>query len=252
MTGWPQDPGPRPSRRPAGAGRPQPGIPATGGSGQITAGRGGGPRTGAVGNAYAELRRRGRGRPAALMWQCRPGAGGPAPWRRSLLLRPRGRFGCLVGQGCLMNADGHRALRASDDDDNELPGLTVLLAGHLEGDQVLRGLVAAIGQVRSGLAARARLFEGLRDGCAVRDDRLGQAFCRRQVLDGGHAVAVIDEAIVEMFGLRGTYGAQPRGRARSGAPPTAWPGPGPGVPPRGRAVPVARHAQKSRCPGTAR
>jgi hypothetical protein len=46
----------------------------------------------------------------------------------------------------VMNADEHPAL---GDEDEDPPRLTLVLPGHLDGDQMLGDLVAAIGQVRT-------------------------------------------------------------------------------------------------------
>jgi hypothetical protein len=120
-----------------------------------------------------------------------------------------------------MNADEHPALSADDDG---LPSLTLVLPEHLGHDLTLQGMVAAVGKVRSGLAFRVQLFRDLQDNCAARGDELRRALCRGQVLAGVHAAALIDEAIVEVFGLWDQYEEQILGLACDGSRPDAGSG----------------------------
>jgi hypothetical protein len=120
-----------------------------------------------------------------------------------------------------MNADEHPALSADDDG---LPSLTFVLPEHLEHDLTLQGMVAAVGKVRSGLAFRVQLFRDLQDNCAARGDELRRELCRGQSLAGAHAAALIDEAIVEVFGLWDQYQEQILGLARDRSRPDAGSG----------------------------
>ena len=124
-----------------------------------------------------------------------------------------------------MNADERPALAA---DSYDLPSLTLVLPERLEHDLMLQGIVAAIGKVRTGLAFRAQLFRNLECNCAARGDELRRALCRGQLLAGAHAAAVIDEAIVEVFGLWDQYEEQLLGLAPDGSQPDAEPGPSAG------------------------
>jgi hypothetical protein len=101
-----------------------------------------------------------------------------------------------------MDAEQHPALIAAHD---ELPSLTLVLPAGLGKDQALPGLVQAIGQVRTDLAARARLFQQRAGECAASGDLPGQALCRGQVLASEHAASAIDEGIVGAFGLWEQY-----------------------------------------------
>ncbi len=101
-----------------------------------------------------------------------------------------------------MNTEQHPALITERD---ELPSPTLVLPGDLGKDQALTGLVQAIGQVRTDLAARVRLFQRRVQEFAASGDQLGQALCRGQVLAGEHAAATIDEGIVVAFNLWDQY-----------------------------------------------
>jgi predicted transcriptional regulator len=101
-----------------------------------------------------------------------------------------------------MNAEEHPALITDHDG---LPTLTLILPRHLGKVQILQGLVQAIGQVRSDLAARACRFQRRVQECAASGDRLGQALCRGQVLGGEHAASAIDEEIIGIFDLWDQY-----------------------------------------------
>jgi hypothetical protein len=104
-----------------------------------------------------------------------------------------------------MNTGKHPALITERD---ELPSLTLVLPSGLSKDQALTGLVQAIRQVRTELAARVRLFQQRVHECAASGDQLGQALCRGQVLAGEHAAAAIDEQITGAFGLWDQYERQ--------------------------------------------
>jgi len=91
---------------------------------------------------------------------------------------------------------------------SDVPALTLVLPPGLVNDQVLAGLAETIAQVRTQLAARAQLFHHRAGQNAASGGQLGQALCRGEALGSEHAVAAIDEAIVEMFGLWQQYEAQ--------------------------------------------
>jgi hypothetical protein len=86
-------------------------------------------------------------------------------------------------------------------DDYALPSLTLVLPGGLGKDETLQRLAQAIGQVRTTLDQRARVFEGRVRECTAEGNKLGQALCRGQVLANHAAAATIDEAITEVFDL---------------------------------------------------
>jgi len=119
-----------------------------------------------------------------------------------------------------MCADQHLALSEDYDD---VPGLTLVLPGDLGKDEILTGVVQAIGQVRTQIAARALQFRNLAQGYAAGGDSLSQALCRGQALCAEHVIAVIDESIVEVFVLWDQYAAQ--------CPPGTGEAPGPARPP---------------------
>ncbi len=104
-----------------------------------------------------------------------------------------------------MNTEQHPALITERD---ELPNLALVLPSDLSKDQALTGLVQAIRQVRTDLAARVRLFQQRVRECAASGDELGRALCRGQVLAGEHAAAAIDEGIVGAFDLWDQYERQ--------------------------------------------
>ncbi len=104
-----------------------------------------------------------------------------------------------------MCADQHPALNEDYDD---VPGLTLVLPGDLGKDEILTGVVQAIGQVRTQIAARSLQFRKLAEGYAAGGDSPSQALCRGQALGAEHAVAAIDEAIVEVFVLWDQYATQ--------------------------------------------
>lgn len=100
-----------------------------------------------------------------------------------------------------MSTDQHPALNAGHDD---LPRLTLLLPRRLDKDQTLTGLAEAIGQARTMLAERARLFREMEENCAFHE-LLRRELFRGQALAGEHAAATIDEAIIGVFGLWDQY-----------------------------------------------
>ncbi len=110
-----------------------------------------------------------------------------------------------------MDTEQHPALIVEHDD---LPSLTLVLPGDLGKDQALRGLVQAIGQVRTDLAERVSRFQQRVEDCAAGGDRLGQALCRGQVLAGEHAASAIDEGIIGVFYLWDQYEREIRRAAR--------------------------------------
>lgn len=114
-----------------------------------------------------------------------------------------------------MNAAQHPVLKAEHDD---LPSLTLVLPRRLDRDQTLNALVEAIGQVRTGLAARAWLLRQLEEDCAADGDPLRQALCRGQALGSEHAAATIDEAIISVFGLWDQYASRDPWPGCDGAP----------------------------------
>jgi hypothetical protein len=101
-----------------------------------------------------------------------------------------------------MNADQHPALSA---DPGDPPSLTLVLPAGLGTDQTLKGLAQAIGKARTDLAARAWRFRRLERDCAASGDQIRQALCRGQVRGAEHAAALIDEAVIEVFGLWDQY-----------------------------------------------
>jgi hypothetical protein len=98
---------------------------------------------------------------------------------------------------------GQHPGQAGEHDD--LPTLTLVLPAHLDADETLRGLTRAIGQTRAALARRAREFQRLEASYAASGDQLHRALSRGQALGSGHAVAAIDEAIIETFSLWDQY-----------------------------------------------
>jgi hypothetical protein len=122
-------------------------------------------------------------------------------------------------EGSVVNAERYPALSADHD---ALLALTLVLPPGLGNDQVLAGLIEAIGQVRAEVAARAQLFQLRAQERTAGGDQLGQALCRGQALGGEHAATAIDEAIIGVFDLWGQYETQLR--AAGGAP--ARPAPG--------------------------
>jgi len=119
---------------------------------------------------------------------------------------------------------------AADRDHGELYTLTLVLPGHLDRDQMLRGLVEAIAQVRVVLANRACLFRNSEASWAADGDQIRQTQCHGEALATEEAVATIDEAIIEAFDLWEQYDAQ-------------VPGPQPATAP-GRAAPARRCAER--------
>jgi hypothetical protein len=93
-------------------------------------------------------------------------------------------------------------------DDDPPPSLTLVLPPGLDGDEILAGLALAIGQARVMMAGWVRLSQQRFRECAARGDELGQAVCRGRILSGEHAVALIDENIIELFDLWDQYEAQ--------------------------------------------
>jgi hypothetical protein len=102
----------------------------------------------------------------------------------------------------MMTADQHPAVNA---DPGEPPSLTLLLPPDVDSDEMLKGLAQAIGQARTDLAARAWRFRQLERDCAADGDQIRQALCRGQVRGANHAAALIDEAVIEVFGLWDQY-----------------------------------------------
>jgi hypothetical protein len=95
--------------------------------------------------------------------------------------------------------------------------------GHLNASQALQGLLRSAGQTRDGLTIWVRRFRQLEEGYAAPGDRLRQALCRGQALGAEHTAAMLDEEIIEAFGLWQQYEAQVpgpgNGSDRSAAPP---------------------------------
>jgi hypothetical protein len=117
---------------------------------------------------------------------------------------------------------------AADGDHVEPYALTLVLPEHLDRDQMLRGLVEAIGQIRVALANRTCLFRNWEDRWAAHGDQIRQSLCHGESLATEDAVLIIDEAIIEAFGLWEQFEAQMPGLI-----------PGPGVraePPAGGQV----------------
>jgi hypothetical protein len=105
----------------------------------------------------------------------------------------------------MTNADEHPALNTEHSD---LPSLTLVLPGYLNGSQALQGLVRSIEQARDGLAIWVRRFRQLEEGYAASGDRLRQALCRGQALGAEHTAAMLDEEIIQAFDLWQQYEAQ--------------------------------------------
>jgi len=118
----------------------------------------------------------------------------------------------------MMNAEEHPALSAGHDD---VPGLTLVLPGHLDASRALQGLVASIEQARAGLAGRVSRFRQLEAGYAASGDRVRQALCRGQALGSGHAAAALDEEIIQAFDMWQQYEAQVPGTGNGGDRPAA-------------------------------
>lgn len=112
-----------------------------------------------------------------------------------------------------MNADQRPALIAGPDDD--LPSsLRLVLPTGLDRDQTLRGLVQAIQDVRTRLAAHAKQFQRLAGESAASGCQLRQALYRGQALANADAASAIDKSIIGVFGLWDPWS---RGRRRLGA-----------------------------------
>jgi hypothetical protein len=124
---------------------------------------------------------------------------------------PAGGPGC--GPGCGPDepakrpAVGAGQMSAPGADWGEVPGLTLVLPGGLDKDRVVAGLAEAIGRACATIAGRARLFRQRTGDCAARGNTLGQALFLGQALASEEAAEAVDEAIVEVFGLWGQYGA---------------------------------------------
>jgi hypothetical protein len=104
-----------------------------------------------------------------------------------------------------MSIEQHPALSEDYDD---VPSLTLVLPGGLSKDQILAGVVQAVGHARTEIAARAIQFRLLAEGDAFTGDAVSQALFRGQALGGENATAMIDEAIVEVFVLWDQYESQ--------------------------------------------
>ena len=113
-----------------------------------------------------------------------------------------------------MNADQHPALITGH---TVLPTLTLILPTGLDGDQILQGLVQAIEQARTDLAARVDLFQHRVQECAASGDKLSQALCRGQVIGGEHAAMALDEEIIGQFDLWDQYDTTPQTRQHPSA-----------------------------------
>ncbi len=79
--------------------------------------------------------------------------------------------------------------------------LTLVLPPGLGSDEVVRELIRAIGEARTTLEQRASLFQQRVEEYAASGQPFSQALCRGQYLASWCAIAVIDEAITEAFGL---------------------------------------------------
>jgi hypothetical protein len=104
-----------------------------------------------------------------------------------------------------MTTDQHPALIV---DTGTLPTLTLVLPEDLGRDEVLQGLVQAIGQVRDDLAKRMTRFQQLVQTHHADGDEVRLALCRGQVLSSEHAASSIDESIIGVFDLWDQYEAQ--------------------------------------------
>jgi hypothetical protein len=122
----------------------------------------------------------------------------------------------------MMNAEEHPALSAGHDD---VPGLMLVLPGHLDASRALQSLVVSIEQARASLAGRVRRFRQLEQGYAANGDRVRQALCRGQALGAGHAAATLDEEIIQAFDLWQQYDAQVPVLGNGADRPAAGPGP---------------------------
>jgi hypothetical protein len=122
----------------------------------------------------------------------------------------------------MMNAEEHPALSAGHDD---VPGLMLVLPGHLDASRALQSLVVSIEQARAALAGRVCRFRQLEEGYAASGDRVRQALCRGQALGAGHAAAALDEEIIQAFDLWQPYDAQVPVPGNGGDRPAACPEP---------------------------
>jgi hypothetical protein len=135
-----------------------------------------------------------------------------------------------------MSTDQHPSLSTENAD---VPSLALVLPGHLGADETLASLTRAISQARAELARWARQCQDRVLACQASGDQLRQARCHGQVLAAEHAIAHLDESIIEKFGLWDQYERQVPGPA--GAEPVVLRLPGTGrLPRRPRAYPVPR------------
>jgi hypothetical protein len=116
-----------------------------------------------------------------------------------------------------MSADQHPSLIT---DHNDPPALTLVLPGHLDADQTLRGLTEAISRTRADMVRWVRMFQQRLLDYAASGDQLRQAQCRGQVLAGEHAISHLDENIVEVLDLWAQYESQTAGPKTPPRPPS--------------------------------
>jgi hypothetical protein len=111
---------------------------------------------------------------------------------------------------------------ALDTNGEAIPALTLVLPADTGPD--LAKLAEAVCRIRADLAAWLQFSRRRRDEYAAAGDQLGQAMARGQIVAGEHAIAHLDENIIETFGLWEQYHAQvpapaapgPAGRSRPG------------------------------------
>ncbi len=113
-----------------------------------------------------------------------------------------------------LDAGQHPAL-ATTTGPGHLSGLTLILPHGLGKDDVLAGLIRAIGEARATLEDRATLFWRRTEEYAASGQQPSQALCRGQHLASWAAISVIDEAITGASGLWPHYetAGQPPGPA---------------------------------------
>ncbi len=110
-----------------------------------------------------------------------------------------------------------------------LSGLTLILPGGLGKDDVLAGLIRAIGEARATLEDRATLFWRRTEEYAASGQQPSQALCRGQHLASWAAISVIDEAITGASGLWPHYETAGQAAWTSGDNPGAHQPPSPGA-----------------------
>jgi hypothetical protein len=106
-----------------------------------------------------------------------------------------------------------------------VPSLTLVFPDALSKEQLLAGLADAVRRARRDLTINLEAFQWRMDYYAAQGDHVQQALCRGQVLGADNAIAKIDEAIIEAFGLWAQYDTQVPPPATPATPPPTSPVP---------------------------